>query len=66
MQACTVAVVHHQDAAIYTYGNFQEISMVLFTICVIIILTPKQFPGLSVSYLQNSIQILDMIEISAV
>ena len=58
--------VHHQDAAIYTYGNFQETSMVLCTICVIIILTPKQFPGLSVSYLQNSTQILNMIEISAV
>ena len=46
------------DAAIYSYGNFQETSMVLFTICVMIILTPKQFPGLSVSYLQNSTQIL--------
>ena len=51
---------------VYTYGNFQETSMVLFTICVMIILTPKQFPGLSVSYLQNSTQMLNMIEISAV
>ena len=51
---------------VYTYGNFQETSMVLFTICVMIILTPKQFPGLSVSYLRNSTQILNMIEISAV
>ena len=40
--------------------------MVLFTICVMIILTPKQFHGLSVSYLHNSTQILNMIEISAV
>ena len=40
--------------------------MVLFTICVMIILTPKQFPGLSVSYLQNSTQIFNMIEISGV
>ena len=40
--------------------------MVLFTICVIIIFTPKQFPGLSVSYLQNSTQILNMIDIIAV
>ena len=48
---------------VYTYGNFH---MVLFTICVMIILTPKQFPGLSVSYLQNCTQILNMIEISAV
>ena len=51
---------------VYTYGNFQETGMVLFTICVMIILTPKQFPGLSVTYLQNSMQILNMIEISAV
>ena len=64
-QSCTEAVHHLQDAAIYTYGNFQETRMVLFTICVIIILTPKQFSGLSVSYLQNSTQILNMIEISA-
>ena len=63
MQACTEAV-HHQDAA--TYGNFQETNMVLFTICVMIILTPKQFPGLSVSYLQNSTQILNMIKTSSV
>ena len=64
---CT-ETVHHQDAAIYAYGNFQETSMVSFTICVMIILTPKQFPGLSLrlSYLQNSTQILNMIEISAV
>ena len=40
--------------------------MVLFTVCVMIILNPKQFPGLSVSYLQNSTQILNMTEISAV
>ena len=65
MQACTEAV-HHLDAATYTYGNFQETNMVLFTICVMIILTPKQFAGLSVSYLQNSTQILNMIETSAV
>ena len=65
MQACTEAA-HHQDAATYTYGNFQETNMVLFTICVMIILIPKQFPGLSVSYLQKSTQILNMIEISAV
>ena len=51
---------------VYTYGNFQETSMVLFTICVMIILTPKQFPGLSVTCLQNSTQILSMIEISGV
>ena len=51
---------------VYTYGNFQETSMVLFIIGVMIILTPKQFPGLSVSYFQNSTQILNMIEISAV
>ena len=50
----------------YTYGNFQETSLVLFIICIMIILTPKQFPGLSVSYLQNSTQMLNMIEISAV
>ena len=31
-----------------------------------IILNPKQFPGLSVSYLQNSTQILNMMEVSAV
>ena len=43
--------VHHQSAAIYTYGNFQETSVVLFTICVMIILNPKQFAGSSVSYL---------------
>ena len=67
MQACAALYCTvHQDAAIYTYGNFQETSMVLFTICVMIILTPKQFHGLSVSYLQNSTQILNMIEISAV
>ena len=40
--------------------------MVLFTICVMIISNPKQFPGLSVNYLQNSTQILNMMEISAV
>ena len=40
--------------------------MVLFTICVVIILNSKQFPGSSVSYLQNSTQILNMMEISAV
>ena len=40
--------------------------MVLFTICVMIILNPKQAPGSSVSYLQNSLQILNMIEFSAV
>ena len=51
---------------VYTIENFQETSMASFTICVMIILTPKQFPGLSVSYLQNSTQILNMIEISAV
>ena len=51
---------------VYTYGNFQETSMVLFTICVMIILTPKQFPGLSVGYLQYFTQILNMIEISTV
>ena len=62
---CT-ETVHHQDAAIYAHGNFQETSMVSFTICVMIILTPKQFPGLSLSCLQNSTQILNMIEISAV
>ena len=65
MQAFTEAI-HHQDAATYTYGNFQETDMVLFTICVMIILTPKQFAGLSVSYLQNSTQIPNMIETSAV
>ena len=43
---------------VYTYGKFQETSMVLFTICVMIILTPKQFPGLSVSYLQSSTRYL--------
>ena len=36
---------------IYTYRNFQEISMALFTICVMIILNPKQFAGSSMSYL---------------
>ena len=51
---------------VYTYGNFQGTSMVLFTICVMIISTRKQFPGLSVSYLPDSTQILNMIEISAV
>ena len=65
MQAC-IEAVHHQHAATYTYGNFQETNMVLFTICVVIILTPKQFPGLSMSYLQNSTQILNMIETSTV
>ena len=65
MQACTEAV-HHQDAGIYTYGDLHETSVVLFRICVMIILTPKQFSGLSAGYLQNSTQILDMIEISAV
>ena len=41
--------------------------MVLFTICVMIILDLKQFPGCSsVSYLQNSTLTLNMIEISAV
>ena len=58
--------MHHQAAAIYTYGDFQETNMVLFTICFMIILNPKQVPGLSVSYLQNSTQILNMMEISAV
>ena len=65
MQACTKAV-HHQDTGIYTYWNLHQTSMVLFTNCVMIILTPKQFSGLSACYLQNSTQILDMIEISAV
>ena len=51
MQAHAEAV-HHQAAATYRYGNFQETSsMVLFAICVIIILDPKQFLGSSVSYL---------------
>ena len=50
----------------YTYGDFQETNMVLFTICFMIILNPKQVPGSSVSYLQNSTQILNMMEISAV
>ena len=63
MQACTEAV-HHQDASIYTYGNLHETSMVLFTICVMIILTSKQFSGLSARYLQILTKILDMIEIS--
>ena len=36
------------------HKNFQETSIVLFTICVMIILNPVQFPGSSVSYLQNS------------
>ena len=62
MQAYTEAV-HHQAAATYTYGNFQgnfqETSIVLFTICVMIILNQKQFPGSSLSYLQNSTQILN-------
>ena len=58
--------VHHQANTIYTIRNFQETSMVLFTVCVMIILKPKQYPGLSVSYLHNSIQILNMMEISAV
>ena len=40
--------------------------MAIFTICVMIILNPKQFPGSSVSYLQNSTQILNIMEISAV
>ena len=65
MQTYTEAI-YHQAAAIYTYENFKETSMVLFTICVMIILNPKQFPGLSVSYLQSSTQILNMMEISAV
>ena len=65
MQAYTEAV-HHQAAALYTYGNFQETSMGLFTICVMIILNPKQFPFLSVRYLQNSTQILNMMKINAV
>ena len=64
MQACTEAV-HHQDAGIYTYGNLHE-TMVLFTICVMIILTSKQFSRLSAHYLQILTKILDMIEISAV
>ena len=58
--------MHHQAAAIYTYGDFQENNMVLFTICFMIILNPKQVPGSSVSYLQNSTQILNMMEVSAV
>ena len=45
---------------------FQEASMVLFTICVMTILNLKQFPGLSVGYLQNSTQILNMMQISAI
>ena len=40
--------------------------MVLFTICVMVILNPKQFPGLSVNYLQNPTQIVNIMEISAV
>ena len=40
--------------------------MVLFTICVVIILNPKQFPCSSVSFLQNSTQIFVIMEISAV
>ena len=40
--------------------------MALFTICAMIILNPKQFPGSSVSYLQNSTKVLNMMEISAV
>ena len=40
--------------------------MVLFTICVMIILNPKQVPGSSVSCLQNSTQIFNMMGISAV
>ena len=40
--------------------------MDLFTICFMIILNAKQVPGSSVSYLQNSTQILNMMEISAV
>ena len=40
--------------------------MVLCTICVMIILNPKQFPGSSMGYLQNSTQILNMMEISTV
>ena len=44
--------VHRQAAAIYTYGNFQEISMALLTICVMIILNPTQFLGSSMSYLR--------------
>ena len=40
--------------------------MVLFTICVITVLNPKQFPGSSVSHLQNSTQTLNMMTISAV
>ena len=37
-------------------GIFKKLIMVLFTICVVIISTPKQFLGLSVSDLQNSTQ----------
>ena len=40
--------------------------MVSFAIFVMVILKPKQFPGLSMSYLQNSTQILNMMEIIAV
>ena len=40
--------------------------MALFTMCAMIILKPKQFTGSSVSYLQNSTKILNMMEISAV
>ena len=40
--------------------------MALFTICAMIILNSKQFPGASVSYLQNSTKILNMMEISDV
>ena len=52
---------------VYTYGNFQETFKhgFMYNLCHDV-LTPKQFPGLSVSYLQNSTQILNMIEISAV
>ena len=38
----------------------------LFTVCVMVILNPKRFPGLSVSFLQSSTQIINMMEISAV
>ena len=62
LKQCIIRMLQY----VYTYGNFQGTSMVLFTICVMIISTPKQFPGLSVSYLQDSTQILNMIEISAV
>ena len=49
--------LHHQAAVIYTYWNFQDTIFkyqLLFTISDMIILNPKQFPGLSVSYLYSS------------